>query len=234
MPSTADRPPLSPLKRARSAPPAPASRPLKRARAPPSSVSPLFLEPEPLPPVQRAALLAELRANALYPPQRRPSFMAGVVTPRDEAFFVLREDKENLTYRFSNQTLVAKEAPPELAALAREIKGRHYSAGARLGMLVNRYRDGSDSVDYHTDAERGLDQREPVVSVSLGAARRFLLKRLRNPAPRVLPANKHVLKDGTVAVMPAGMQSEWKHAIPKTKRAVGMRVSVTFRAHRRG
>ena len=87
------------------------------------------------------------------------------------------------------------------------------------------YRDGSDSVAWHGDTiGRGRTQDTMVAIVSLGAPRPLLLR------PRGGgPALRHDLGHGDLLVMGGSCQRTWEHAVPKTARATGPRISVQFR-----
>jgi len=87
------------------------------------------------------------------------------------------------------------------------------------------YRDGRDSVAWHGDTiGRGRTQDTMVAIVSLGAPRSLLLR------PRGGgPALRHDLGHGDLLVMGGSCQRTWEHAVPKTARAVGPRISVQFR-----
>ncbi len=87
------------------------------------------------------------------------------------------------------------------------------------------YRDGRDSVAWHGDTiGRGATEDTVVAVVSLGQPRRFLLR------PRgggIL--HQFELGGGDLLVMGGSCQRTWEHAVPKTRRAVGPRISVQFR-----
>jgi alkylated DNA repair dioxygenase AlkB len=87
------------------------------------------------------------------------------------------------------------------------------------------YRDGRDSVAWHGDTI-GRSQHEDtlVAIVSFGSARRLLLRsRLGGPSMGF------ALGHGDLLVMGGSCQRTWEHAIPKTGRDVGPRISVQFR-----
>jgi alkylated DNA repair dioxygenase AlkB len=85
-------------------------------------------------------------------------------------------------------------------------------------VLLNRYRDGGDSMGWHTDDEAG--QGPWLASLSLGASRRFLLR------PRSqLPAVRLDLGHGSLLLFRGAMP----HALPKTARPIGERINLTFR-----
>ncbi|MGI5486408.1 alpha-ketoglutarate-dependent dioxygenase AlkB [Microtetraspora malaysiensis] len=87
------------------------------------------------------------------------------------------------------------------------------------------YRDGRDSVAWHGDTlGRGSIEDTMVAIVSIGAPRSLLLR------PRGGgPALRHELGHGDLIVMGGSCQRTWEHAIPKTARPVGPRISVQFR-----
>jgi alkylated DNA repair dioxygenase AlkB len=87
------------------------------------------------------------------------------------------------------------------------------------------YRDGRDSVAWHGDTiGRGKSEDTMVAIISLGSPRHFLLR------PRGGGATiRHVLGHGDLIVMGGSCQRTWEHAIPKTTRPVGPRISVQFR-----
>ena len=87
------------------------------------------------------------------------------------------------------------------------------------------YRDGRDSVAWHGDTiGRGRSEDTMVAIVSLGSAREFLL-RPRGGGTTI----RHRLGHGDLIVMGGSCQRTWEHAVPKTTRPVGPRISVQFR-----
>lgn len=87
------------------------------------------------------------------------------------------------------------------------------------------YRDGNDSVAWHGDnLGRGRTQDTMVAIVSLGSPRKLLL-RPRGGTTEI----GYALGHGDLLVMGGSCQRTWEHAVPKTARPVGPRVSVQFR-----
>ncbi len=118
--------------------------------------------------------------------------------------------------------------PDPMLDEARRALDEHYAAelGERLvtaGLCL--YRDGRDSVAWHGDTiGRGSTQDTVVAIVSLGVPRSLLLR------PRGGgPALRHDLGHGDLFVMGGSCQRTWEHAVPKTARAAGPRISVQFR-----
>jgi alkylated DNA repair dioxygenase AlkB len=89
------------------------------------------------------------------------------------------------------------------------------------------YRDGRDSVAWHGDTiGRGSTEDTMVAIVSVGAPRALLLR------PRSGGASlRYSLGHGDLVVMGGSCQRAWEHAIPKTARPVGPRISIQFRPH---
>ena len=87
------------------------------------------------------------------------------------------------------------------------------------------YRDGADSVAWHGDTiGRGAHSDTMVAILSVGSARALMLR------PRAGgPSHRFNLGHGDLIVMGGSCQRTWEHAIPKTLRPVGPRVSIQFR-----
>ncbi len=92
-------------------------------------------------------------------------------------------------------------------------------------VLLNLYRDGQDSMGWHSDAEPELGRHPVIASVSLGAVRRFVLRHKKRKEPHLALE----LESGSVLVMGGALQHHWRHALPKTRQAVGPRINLTFR-----
>jgi alkylated DNA repair dioxygenase AlkB len=89
------------------------------------------------------------------------------------------------------------------------------------------YRDGNDSVAWHGDKiGRSATEDTMVAIVSLGATRVFAL-RPKGGGKSLRLAHRH----GDLLVMGGSCQRTWEHAIPKTARPVGPRISIQFRPH---
>lgn len=89
--------------------------------------------------------------------------------------------------------------------------------------LLNRYRDGQDSMGWHADDEPEMGN--VIGSVSLGAIRKF---RIRHNSSR--QTQDFLLAHGSLLIMAGTMQEYWQHEVPKTKRHVAERINLTYRA----
>ncbi|MGH9135878.1 MAG: alpha-ketoglutarate-dependent dioxygenase AlkB [Acidimicrobiales bacterium] len=114
------------------------------------------------------------------------------------------------------------EDPP---APARAMAG---ALSARYGLdlsavTANLYRDGSDSVAWHGDTSGRHRETTVVAIVSLGSARRFLLRpKAGGPSLRFTPGH------GDLFVLGGTCQRTWEHSVPKCSSA-GPRISLMFR-----
>jgi alkylated DNA repair dioxygenase AlkB len=112
---------------------------------------------------------------------------------------------------------------PEMLASLRE-RLRHELGMDFNSCLANLYRDGKDSMGYHSDNELELGPRPTIASVSLGDRRRFVLRHRTTGARWSWD-----LGEGDLLVMRDESQSDYAHAVPKTSRPVGPRMNLTFR-----
>ncbi|MGH8578005.1 MAG: alpha-ketoglutarate-dependent dioxygenase AlkB family protein [Gammaproteobacteria bacterium] len=93
-------------------------------------------------------------------------------------------------------------------------------------VLVNRYRDGGDSMGLHADDEPELGEDPVVATLSLGAPRRFVLKPRRRHG-----GERHTLDlgRGSLVVMGGTCQRDYYHGVPRQPGLLGERMSLTFR-----
>jgi alkylated DNA repair dioxygenase AlkB len=93
-------------------------------------------------------------------------------------------------------------------------------------VLLNYYRDGKDSMGWHSDDEKELGQNPVIGSVSFGESRVFQLRhKLRKDIKKV----DIKLTDGSFLLMKGSTQHFWQHQIPKTTRNLESRINLTFR-----
>lgn len=102
---------------------------------------------------------------------------------------------------------------------AGELGERFTTAGLCL------YRDGDDSVAWHGDTIGRSSTADTMVAiVSLGARRVFAMRPRTGGRSLRLPQ-----AHGDLLVMGGSCQRTWEHAVPKTARPVGPRISIQFR-----
>ncbi len=95
-------------------------------------------------------------------------------------------------------------------------------------VLLNLYRDGRDSVDWHSDDKSALGAHPVIGSVSFGATRCFQFKHKQYPNLRTSLDLSH----GSWLLMQGATQHSWRHRIPKTPRVQAPRMNLTFRVIR--
>ena len=158
-------------------------------------------------------LFEELRTQVAWRAERRPMYDRVVDVPR----LVAHYDRDD-------------PLPGRLLARVSSLVDQRYAAelGERLcGVGLCLYRDGRDSVAWHGDTlGRGATQDTVVAIVSLGAERTFALR------PRGGgPSRRFPVAHGDLVAMGGSCQRTWEHAIPKTARGCGPRISIQFRAY---
>ena len=92
-------------------------------------------------------------------------------------------------------------------------------------VLANLYRDGRDSMGWHSDDEPELGARPIIASLSFGVPRAF---RLRSRATRE-PALALELAHGSLFVMGGDTQRNYQHALPRRAGVEQPRINLTFR-----
>jgi alkylated DNA repair dioxygenase AlkB len=92
-------------------------------------------------------------------------------------------------------------------------------------VLLNYYRNGNDSVGFHSDDESELGENPSITSMSFGGTREFVLKHKY----KELAAIKLLLNHGDILIMGGELQKYWKHAILKEKNCHEGRINLTFR-----
>lgn len=96
------------------------------------------------------------------------------------------------------------------------------------GVSVQYYRDGNDSVAWHSDHTEDLIDNPYVALVSLGAVREMQIRSKGRPRK----AFSIDLEPGSLLVMGGLAQEQWEHHIPKVQRPVAPRISIAFRQRR--
>jgi alkylated DNA repair dioxygenase AlkB len=93
-------------------------------------------------------------------------------------------------------------------------------------VLLNLYRNGRDSVSWHSDDEPELGENPVVGSVSFGQTRTLQFRhRIRKDLHRIDVKLTH----GSLLLMKGTTQRFWQHQIPKTTRPLTPRINLTFR-----
>jgi alkylated DNA repair dioxygenase AlkB len=143
-----------------------------------------------------------------------------VASPRLSAWY----GDPDAHYSYSGLSLEPRPWLPVILELKRQVEA--VCNAPFNSVLLNLYRDGADSMGWHSDDEPELGERPVIASLSLGAIRRF---RLRHRRRKELDPVAIDLENGSLLIMEGDTQRFWRHQVPKTRRAVEPRVNLTFR-----
>ncbi|RDS79278.1 alpha-ketoglutarate-dependent dioxygenase AlkB [Dyella monticola] len=130
-------------------------------------------------------------------------------------------------YVYSRSRFEPRPWTPALAALRERVM---ISCGARFNsVLANLYRDGHDSMGWHSDDEPELGPQPAIASVSLGAERRFRFRRKAATGAHPSSPVGLTLLHGSLLCMAGDTQRLYRHDLPKQAGACGARINLTFR-----
>jgi alkylated DNA repair dioxygenase AlkB len=130
-------------------------------------------------------------------------------------------------YRWSGIQMRPEPFPDALLGVLRRLEDE--SAVRFNTALGNLYRSGKDTVSWHADDEPDLGPEPVIASLSLGATRRFLLRRRDDHSV----STSFELTHGSLLWMSGATQTFWEHSVPRTTQTVGARINLTFRAIRK-
>lgn len=180
-------------------------------------------------PVARA-WFEELRPSVPWRAERRRMYDRDVDVPRLTAHYPLGPALPGPARAAGEPAAPASPTPepPDgmpsaLGAAAREVIARTAVPFNSVGL--NLYRSGQDSVAPHNDHLRILVAGFPIALLSLGATRRMSI-RAKPPRKGGWSVD---LEEGSLLVMSYDTQLHYTHAVPKTRQAVGERISLAFR-----
>jgi alkylated DNA repair dioxygenase AlkB len=124
-----------------------------------------------------------------------------------------------------------QEIPPVLVDVADRVSAATTTPFNSIGL--NLYRDGRDSVAPHNDHLYEIAGGYPIALLSLGATR---LMTIRSKSPFASAQGKRRrrifdldLEEGSLLLMSYETQLHYDHGIPKTRGALGPRISVALR-----
>ncbi len=171
------------------------------------------------PPATADALFAALQAEIPWQQHRLRIFGREVAAPRLSCWI----GDPGAVYTWSRTRFDPLPWTPTVAGL-------HDDLAARLGIrfnsvLANLYRDGRDSMGWHSDDEPELGAQPRIASLSFGATRCF---RLRTRTTRA-PALSIDLSHGSLLLMAGDTQALYQHALPKRAGVREPRINLTFR-----
>lgn len=171
-----------------------------------------------LPSALATALSSQLEAELDWQQRSITLFGKQVVQPRLVAWC------GDLPYRYSGATL----PPRNWTASCRRLRQMlEVQTGVEFNhALGNLYRNGLDSMGFHSDNEPELGLNPTLASLSFGAPRRFVLKaKLGRDQPKL----ELELRHGGLLLMGGSLQRHYLHGVPKQRAVSDARINLTFR-----
>lgn len=166
---------------------------------------------------QQQALLIEAKSYPMTRPELTVYGKSHPI-PRSQVWFA---DK-GCDYFYSGLFIEALPWPRYAEKLRLKLI-RDYSLMSN-GVLVNCYRDGTESMGWHSDDEKEIESGSDIASVTVGASRDFFIRNKLTKEKTVLTLNS-----GDLLIMHWPMQQHWEHALPKRMRVKQTRINYTFR-----
>ncbi len=144
-----------------------------------------------------------------------------IVTKRKMAWYA----DDPVAYTYSGYTKMALVWPDFL----RETKQRVESHCGEVfnSCLCNFYSSGEEGMSWHSDAEKDLVENGVIGALTLGGERKFSFKHKATGESVSL-----TLEHGSLLIMKGTTQKNWLHSLPKTKKDIDPRLSLTFRQMR--
>lgn len=130
-------------------------------------------------------------------------------------------DKDAI-YTYSGTVHQPREWHQRLAELRNRLM--EYTNHSFNSVLCNWYKDGTDSMGWHSDNEPELGNNPYLASLSLGQTRIFKIRHKKTGATHAIE-----LENGSLITMSGKLQQYWQHCIPKTHKQVNSRINLTFR-----
>lgn len=170
-----------------------------------------------LPPTQSNALFLHLLQHLPWQQPQIQIYGRSCFVPRLQVWM------GDVSYRYSNTLFEPEVWLPELKAIAQALSKAF--AVEFNSVLINLYRDGADSMGYHSDDEPELGINPVIASLSLGATRPLLIRE----KGRTKQLLRIELPDNSLLVMAGQCQHKFQHAIAKSARTLPPRINLTFR-----
>jgi alkylated DNA repair dioxygenase AlkB len=157
------------------------------------------------------ALLQKFISETPWKQRKQKMWDKEVLTPRLTAWYGERMEDEAIPWT------------PELLMIKKKVEA---IAGVEFNsVLLNYYRDGNDSVAWHSDKENVLGKRPVIASVTFGQVRSFDIRRKTDHKEMYSVRLEH----GSFLLMKAGLQEAFEHRIAKSTRPMKPRINLTFR-----
>lgn len=142
-----------------------------------------------------------------------------VITPRLSAWY---GDPEQIDYSALGKSIPLQWSTEllQLKEMVEPVAGIKFNS-----VLLNYYRDGQDSVTWHSDNETVMGSHPIIASLSFGQVRCFDIRLKANHAEKYSIRLEH----GSLLLMKGDLQQKWDHRIAKSKQYMKPRINLTFR-----
>ena len=165
-----------------------------------------------------ANLMSQLQTSLLWESDQLMMFGKKITTRRKVAWV----GDPNCSYTYSGVKKNPQAWSSELLFIKAQVE--ELAQSKFNSCLLNFYHDGDDGMGWHSDDEKELDANSPIVSLSLGARRKFAFRHKKNKTTIPL-----YLDNGSALIMRSPTQEFWQHALLKTKIVSTPRINLTFR-----
>ena len=170
-------------------------------------------------PKQSDSLLEQFISETPWQQRMQRMYDKDVITPRLTAWY---GDPEVYDYASLTQSK-PNYWTPELLMIKDKVE--HIADIKFNSVLLNYYRDGNDSVAWHSDREDVLGKNPVIASVSFGQVRSFDIRNKHDHSEKYSIRLEH----GSFLLMKGGLQENWEHRIAKSVKPMKARVNLTFR-----
>jgi alkylated DNA repair dioxygenase AlkB len=189
---------------------------LKSTGPPPSLIE---YQPDFINALESHLLLEKFATELPWEQTTRIMYGKKVVTPR----LTLWYGDPAANYSLTNSPASPSPWTKELMTLKNKVDTH---AGVSFNtVLLNFYRDGNDSVAWHSDNDGIPGRNKIVASVSFGEPRIFEFRKRRDHTIKY----SMLLENGSYLLMKGDFQDEWEHRIPKSLKQLKPRINLTFR-----
>lgn len=165
-----------------------------------------------------ANLMNQLQTSLLWESDQLIMFGKKVTTRRKVAWV----GDPSCSYTYSGVKKSPQAWTSELLSIKAQVE--ELAQSEFNSCLLNFYHDGDDGMGWHSDHEKELDANSPIVSLSLGARRKFAFRHKEDKTTIPL-----YLENGSALIMRSPTQEFWQHALLKTKTVSLPRINLTFR-----
>ena len=169
--------------------------------------------------LEAEGLYSRLLKNIAWEEKVIAMYGKDVLVPRLSAWYA----DTHKDYTYSGHTHTPLQWTPELLVLKQAVEER--SGAVFNSVLCNLYRNGQDSVAWHSDDEPELGKQPIIASLSFGETRVFHLRRCDDHQQKFTIK----LPTGSCLLMKGKTQELWQHQIAKSVKPLQARINLTFR-----